>query len=186
MSDTDSGSLAVWDPATPATPAGLRLPPGWLIGLLVPAEPDRACALLMLRDAASSLSEALGGGLLDERAVDGTPAHRCWLYLDESRRSRLLPPNRRLERLAAALGWPRDPADGWCGPALVTGRDLRWADRDVPSVVVAAALAADDPAAAVRGYRPWEGVRAGGADPRAGAAARPRPAPAEGSPRSGR
>ena len=130
--------------ATPEPPAGpprgLQLPVGWLFGLLVPADPQHRCTVLSLRDNASGLSDAIGGALLDERAVDGRPTHRCWLYLDEARRARRLPPNRCLARLAAELGWPRTHADGWLGPALITGRNLRWADRDVPEIVVAAAL----------------------------------------------
>jgi hypothetical protein len=122
------------------TGRGLCLPDGWLFGLLLPADPGRSCALLMLRDQASSLSEALGGVLLDETAVDGRPTHRCWLYLDVTRYSRRLPRNQRLHRLATDLGWPRSRSGDWLGPALITGRDLRWADRDVPSIVVAAAL----------------------------------------------
>jgi hypothetical protein len=123
-----------------APPRGLQLPAGWLFGLLVPADPQHPCAVLSVRDNASGLSDAIGGALLDERAVDGRPPHRCWLYLDEARRARRLPPNRCLARLAAELGWPRTHADGWLGPALITGRDLHWADRDVPAVVVATAL----------------------------------------------
>jgi hypothetical protein len=119
---------------------GLCLPDGWLFGLLVPADPEQACALIMLRDSAAHLSDALGGALLDEAAVDGRPTHRCWLYLDVTRHTRRLPRNRRLERLAAELGWSRDRSGSWLGPALITGRDLYWADRDVPSIVVAAAL----------------------------------------------
>lgn len=132
-------SIPAADSRARATP-GLSLPDGWLFGLLVPADPHRACTLLMLRDSAAGISDALGGALLDECAVDGRPTHRCWLYLDDARRARDLPRNHRLERIAAALSWPRDSSGDWLGPALITGRDLHWADRDVPSVVLAAAL----------------------------------------------
>jgi hypothetical protein len=118
----------------------LCLPDGWLFALLVPAEHELRPTVLMLRDQAGDLSDALGGGLLDEIAVDGRPAHRCWVYLDEARCARQQPRNRRLERLASALGWIRKRPADWHGPALITGRDLYWADRDVPSVVVHAAL----------------------------------------------
>jgi hypothetical protein len=119
---------------------GLCLPHGWLLGLLVPAGPDLVCDLFMLRDNAADLSDVLGGVPLDEFAVDGRPAHRCWLYLHQTRHHRQRPRNRRLERLAAALGWPRDRSADWVGPALITGRDLNWANGNVPSIVVAAAL----------------------------------------------
>jgi hypothetical protein len=124
----------------PGCHGGLHLPDGWLFALLVPELPQRPCSLLMLPDSAAGISDALGGALLDECAVDGLPTHRCWLYLDVTRRDRRLPRNQRLERLATALGWPRDQAGDWLGPALITGRDLHWADLDVPSIVVAASL----------------------------------------------
>lgn len=124
----------------PARRHGLFLPEGWLFALLVPDVSDHPCSLLMVRDSASGISDALGGALLDECAVDGLPTHRCWVYLDVARHSRRLPHNERFERLAAALGWARDQSGGWLGPALITGRDLHWADHDVPSVVLAAAL----------------------------------------------
>lgn len=127
----------------PARPCGLHLPDGWLFGLLVPADLQYACTLLMLRNSAAGLSDALGGALLDECAVDGRPTHRCWVYLDATRHARRLPRNRQLERLAPALRWPRNQSGDWLGPALITGRDLHWADRDVPSVVLAAALPPD-------------------------------------------
>jgi hypothetical protein len=97
----------------------------------------------MVRDSAAGISDALGGALLDECALDGLPTHRCWVYLDIERRVRRLPPNRRLQQLAAALGWPRSQSGDWLGPALITGRDLYWADLDVPSVVLTAALPQD-------------------------------------------
>jgi hypothetical protein len=124
-------------------PRGLCLPEGWLFALLVPAEADHRCSLLMVRDSAAGISDALGGALLDECALDGLPTHRCWVYLDIERRTRRLPPNRRLQQLAAALGWPRSQSGDWLGPALITGRDLYWADLDVPSVVLTAALPQD-------------------------------------------
>ena len=116
------------------------LPDGWLLGLLLPADPRRPCAVLALRDAAADLSDAIGGGLLDEQLVDGEPGQRCCVYLDEGRRARDLPPNRRLERLAARLGWPHLDGAGPLGPALVTGLDPHGADLDVPPAVLAAAL----------------------------------------------
>ena len=123
---------------------GFLLPDGWILGLLVPAETQHPCALRVVPDSSVGLSDTLGGALLDENALDGTPTHRCWLYLDVFRHASGLPPNDRLHELAAALGWPAD-RDGWRGPALLTGRTVDWADRNIPSVVVAAALRAGLP-----------------------------------------
>jgi hypothetical protein len=136
-----------------------RLPDGWLLALLVPEEPDRTCSLIGIRDSAVGLSEALGGVLLDECAVDGLPTHRCWLYLDAARHEHRLPRNENLDRLAATLGWPPDRLDDWRGPALVTGRDLAWADRDIPAAVLAAALPTDaDTAASATSVAPATSV----------------------------
>jgi hypothetical protein len=111
-----------------------------LLGLLVPADRAGSCRLTALPDSAAGISDALGGVLLDACAVDGMPAHRCWVYLDSDRHDRRLPRNNHLDRLASALGWPGDRFGDWLGPALITGRDLSWADLDVPSAVLAAAL----------------------------------------------
>lgn len=126
--------------APPDRRRGLRLPEGWLFGLLVPCDEDNPCTLIALQDSATGISDALGGVLLDTCAIDGLPTHRCWVYLDSDRHDRGLPRNRQLARLASALGWPRDRSGDWLGPALITGRDLHWADRDLPSVVLMAAL----------------------------------------------
>jgi hypothetical protein len=136
-------------PAPQAIPAsadqrrGLLLPEGWLFGLLLPCDEDRPCTLVVAQDSAAGISRALGGVLLDACAVDGLPTHRCWVYLDSDRHDRRLPRNRRLDRLASTLGWPRDRSGDWRGSALITGRDLHWSDRDVPSVVLAATLPAE-------------------------------------------
>lgn len=119
---------------------GLRLPDGWLFGLLVPVDGTCPCTLVVIPNSAAGISDALGGVLLDACAVDGMPTHRCWVYLDSDRHDRRLPHNQQLDRLASALGWPPDRFGDWLGPALVTGRDLYWADLDLPSVVLAATL----------------------------------------------
>ena len=105
---------------------------------------DHPCSLLMVRDSASGISEALGGALLDECAVDGLPTHRCWVYLDVARHSWRLPHNERLGHLADALGWAHDQPGSWLGPALITGRDLHWADHG-PSMRATRVLMIENP-----------------------------------------
>jgi hypothetical protein len=107
---------------------------------LVPADVARPVVLGALRLSASVLSEAIGGGLLEEAltAKDGRAGYT--FYLDEQRVVKDLPLNDRAAVLSARLGQvDRRWLAGLRGDALVMGCDRRLDDTDVPGVVLVAA-----------------------------------------------
>lgn len=101
--------------------------------LLLPADAERACAVLAVPPTAAGLSDALGGALLDD-VVHGTVNGLVYcVYVDERRHDLGLPDNPRARVLATHLGWLRHAWDvGLRGDALVAGVDVRGNDTDVP------------------------------------------------------
>lgn len=113
---------------------------GHVLVLRIPAIDTEPCALLSLALSSAALSDALGGGLLDDAQYGCEGGAGYCLYLDEDRRDKNLPPNRRAVQLAERLGWggSAERVDVR-GDALVLGTDDFRNDADVPVAVVTAA-----------------------------------------------
>jgi hypothetical protein len=97
--------------------------------------------LSVLRLTASELSDAIGGGLLEDALTAGTGGFGYTFYVDEFRVAKGLPGNSRAAVLAARLGhvtraWLADLR----GDVLVLGCDGRLDDVSVPQFVVDAAV----------------------------------------------
>jgi hypothetical protein len=129
-------------PASPATSGGPPTSgrPVTVHGLLVPWDLQRACQVRELALTAVALSDAIGGGLLEEGLYGEIDAAAYSVYLDEDRVAKGLPPNERAAVLSARLGKVERP---WLadlrGDALFLGCDEWLDDIDVPLALVAAA-----------------------------------------------
>lgn len=129
----------------PASPAASGSAPGsrrpvTVHGLLVPWDQQRACLVQELALTAVALSDAIGGGLLEEGLYGEIDAAAYSVYLDEDRVAKGLPPNERAAVLSARLGraerqWLADLR----GNALFLGCDEWRNDTDVPPALVEAA-----------------------------------------------
>jgi hypothetical protein len=111
-----------------------------VLGLRIPADAEGAVSLVVLRLTASELSDAIGGGLLEDALVGDVGGWGYTIYLDEHRVAKGLAPNGRAAVLAARLGhvnraWLADLR----GDVLVLGCDERLDDVSVPGCVVEAA-----------------------------------------------
>jgi hypothetical protein len=108
--------------------------------LLIPADLQRRCAVLELVLTAAALSDAIGGGLLDDALTDTIDGAGYCLYADADRIAQGLPDNPRAVLLAARLGWIH-LADRvqLLGDILITGADDTGNDTDLPYVLVEAA-----------------------------------------------
>jgi hypothetical protein len=112
-----------------------------VLGLRIPADAGRPVVLAVLRLTATDLSDAIGGGLLEDAltAEDGGSGYT--FYVDEHRVAKGLRGNDRAAVLAARLGhvtraWLADLR----GDVLVLGCDGRLDDVSVPRFVVDAAV----------------------------------------------
>lgn len=113
---------------------------GSVVGLRIPADVGGSVALTVLPLTASALSDAIGGGLLEDALIGEAGGSGCTFYVDELRVAKGPPPNDRAGVLAARLGhvnraWLADLR----GDVLVLGCDTRLDDVSVPRVVVEAA-----------------------------------------------
>jgi hypothetical protein len=111
-----------------------------VLGLRVPADAGSSVSLAVLRLTASALSDAIGGGLLEDALIGEFGGAGYTFYVDELRVAKGLPRNGRAAVLAARLGhvtraWLADLR----GDVLVLGCDARLDDVSVPRVVVEAA-----------------------------------------------
>jgi hypothetical protein len=108
--------------------------------LLIPADLERRCAVQELTLTATSLSDAIGGGLLDEALIESLDGIGYCVYADLDRVTRGLPVNARIAVLAARLGWI-DLVDRaqLRGDLLIVGADDQGNDTDVPDTVIEAA-----------------------------------------------
>ncbi len=111
-----------------------------VLGLRIPADAGGPLALAVLRLTASELSDAIGGGLLEDALIGDVDGAGYTFYLDEHRVAKGLPRNERAGVLAARLGhvnraWLADLR----GDVLVLGCDGRLDDVSVPRFVVEAA-----------------------------------------------
>lgn len=101
--------------------------------LLIPADLDRECRILDLPLTAAALSDAIGGGLLDDAVSGVIDSARYCVYLDADRRSGHAQENPRAVRVAARLGWERLAEQIQLrGDILITGLDARGNDADLP------------------------------------------------------
>ena len=108
--------------------------------LLVPADDARPVRLVRVQDRAQVISEAIGGGLLEELAALLPGGEIVSLYLNENRCAVGLPNNLRAARLAASLRLSHGvPSSQLRGDLLVTGLDAAHVDTNVPPAVLTAA-----------------------------------------------
>lgn len=122
-------------------PSGGRAGCGSVLGLRIPADAGCPVSLAVLALTASALSDAIGGGLLEDALVGEVGGAGCTFYVDELRVAKGLRLNGRAEVLAARLGhvtraWLADLR----GDVLVLGCDCRLGDVCVPRLVVDAAV----------------------------------------------
>lgn len=127
----------------PSTIAESALLPRYVLGLLLPADASRPAGVITVPASAVGLSDAIGGGLLDEiwQGVLSGRAYR--VYADEERVTKRLPQNARAVALAATLSWRNGTraVDGLSllGDLLVVGAETPGRDSDVPRCVLQAA-----------------------------------------------
>ena len=117
-----------------------RVRAGSVLGLRIPADAGGPVSLVVLALTASALSDAIGGGLLEDSLIGDADGAGYTFYVDEFRVAKGLPRNERAAVLAARLGhvnraWLAD----LCGDVLVLGCDERLDDVSVPGCVVEAA-----------------------------------------------
>jgi hypothetical protein len=111
-----------------------------VLGLVIPADRGEPVTLAVLGLTASRLSDAIGGGLLEDALCAVCDGSGYTFYLDEQRVAKGLPRNERAAVLSARLGHVgRAWLAGLCGDVLVLGCDERLDDADVPPSVVDAA-----------------------------------------------
>jgi hypothetical protein len=109
--------------------------------LAIPADPREPALVIRLEATAAALSEAIGGGLLDDDGQGEVSGERFTLYVDEERCTRGLALNDRAARLSARLGLlDRRWLAQLRGDALLVGLGPRNEDRDVPLPVLTAAF----------------------------------------------
>lgn len=113
-----------------------------LLGLLLLPRPDPAADLIQVQDSSQSISDALGGLLLDDTAVVGLDSRTAvTFYRADRTTSRAwsdLPDNPATALLAARFGLvDRHVQEALRGPVLVLGLDLATGtDTDVPDDVI--------------------------------------------------
>jgi hypothetical protein len=115
-------------------------PAGSVLGLRIPADAGGPVSLVVLALTASALSDAIGGGLLEDSLIGDADGAGYTFYVDELRVAKGLPRNDRAGVLAARLGHVnRAWLDDLRGDVLVLGCDGRLDDVSVPRLVVEAA-----------------------------------------------
>ena len=113
---------------------------GPVLALRVPADDGEPVTVVLVRPSSVALSDAIGGGLIDDALVGGCEGDRFGLYLDEERVAKNLPPNDRAAVLLVRLGHTdREWLAGLCGDAVIVGVDGRGGDCDVAAEVLVAA-----------------------------------------------
>lgn len=111
------------------------------LGLRIPVDVSRPMVLTVLRLSASELSDAIGGGFLEDALTAEVDGAGYTFYVDEHRVAKGLQRNERAAVLSARLGhvtraWFADLR----GDVLVLGCDGRLEDVSVPRFVVDAAV----------------------------------------------
>jgi hypothetical protein len=132
--------MTVMGPAAAEEGRDGRVARGSVLGLRIPADPGESVTLAVLPLTASALSDAIGGGLLENALTSESGGSGFTFYVDELRVAKGLRLNDRAAVLAARLGqvtraWLADLR----GDVLVLGCDGRLEDVSVPRFVVQAA-----------------------------------------------
>ena len=110
-----------------------------LRALLIPADPSRPLALLPVADTAAAISDAIGGGLIDDTITGTHGGHGFTLYLGED--TVPVPDNPRAAVLAARLGLHERAIQARLrGDVLIAGLGA-GSDHDLPDPVLQAVAA---------------------------------------------
>jgi hypothetical protein len=120
---------------------GGRTGSGSVLGLRIPADAGLPLSLVVLRLSLPELSDAIGGGSLEDALTGEQDGHGYVFYVDAHRVAKGLPGNERAAVLSARLGhvtraWLAD----LCGDVLVLGCDRHLDDVSVPRFVVGVAV----------------------------------------------
>lgn len=108
--------------------------------LHIPADPGRLIAVKVVRLTAVDLSDAIGGGFLDDAVSGMYEGDGFTFYVDEHRVAKGLPANERAAALAVQLGQEgHELLADLRGDVLVLGCDERLDDVSVPAQVIDAA-----------------------------------------------
>ena len=117
--------------------------PAQLTALLMPAQVETPCQIVSVRNRSAAISEAIGGGLIDDVLVGGTAGGMYVIYAcDDEQTTR--PANPRATVLAVRLGhYGREVQRRLRGTVLVVGLLADGTgDTDVPATVLTAATRA--------------------------------------------
>jgi hypothetical protein len=108
--------------------------------LRIPADPAERCTVQALTLSGVVLSDALGGGLLDDAIYATVDEQGYVVYLDLDRGPRDLPVNSRAVELLSWLGCAGAAEEvGLRGDVLVLGADADGDDTHVPTAVLSRA-----------------------------------------------
>jgi hypothetical protein len=111
--------------------------PAAVLAVRLPAHTGEPVVATLVPASAVELSEAVGGGLLDDTFHGLVEGDRFTVYLDEDRVAKGLPPNDRAAQLMARLGYlDRRWLADLRGDALIAGVDARGNDCDAPTGVL--------------------------------------------------
>lgn len=108
--------------------------------LIIPTNLARPSQITDLALSAATLSDAIGGGLLEDTLIDTFDGTRYCVYADADRLVRRHPQNHRAVLLASRLGW-LDLVDRFhlLGDILILGADDTGNDTDIRHPVIEAA-----------------------------------------------
>lgn len=112
---------------------------GPVLALRVPADVGEPVTVVLVRPSSVALSDAIGGGLIDDALVGVCEGGRFGIYLDDERAAKRLTPNDRAAVLSIRLGHTdREWLAGLRGDAVIVGVDGRGGDCDVPAGILVA------------------------------------------------
>jgi hypothetical protein len=105
--------------------------------LIIPTDLTRPCQVTELALTAAALSDAIGGGLLDDILIDTFDGARHYVYADAERFTHRHPVNHRAVLLATCLGW-LNLIDCFrlLGDILILGADSTGNDTDIHHPVI--------------------------------------------------
>ncbi|HET9658451.1 MAG TPA: hypothetical protein VFP72_24070 [Kineosporiaceae bacterium] len=128
-------------PTTAGEPGAGRTGSGSVLGLRIPVDAGLPLSLMVLRLSLPELSDAIGGGLLEDALTGERDGSGYVFHVDAHRVAKGLPGNERAAILSARLGhvtraWLADLR----GDVPVLGCDRHLDDASVPRFVVGAAV----------------------------------------------